>query len=128
MPSILEVVDLRHFLCGAAHEEERDTEEGGDGQHDRREAWDGLQRETCLLHDDAAHQHPHCDCWQIHSTWEPQWPRHHHVNIYGLFKRPEEVSSTPCTVLADIDMNCRMTQADLKCLGYIKDPGQINPI
>lgn len=65
-------VDLCNFLGGAAHEEERDAEEGGHGQHHHREAWDGLQRETYLLHDDPTYQHPHGYCWQVQSTWEPQ--------------------------------------------------------
>lgn len=58
----LVMVDLGDFLCGTAHEEEGDTEEGGDGQHDHREAWDGLQRQACLFHDDSTDQHPHRYC------------------------------------------------------------------
>lgn len=72
--SDLVVVDLGHLLRGAAHEEERDAEEGGGGQHRHREAWDGLQREAHLLHDDSAHQHPHGYCWQINGAWEPHRP------------------------------------------------------
>lgn len=70
------MIDLGDFLCGTAHEEERDEEEGGHGQHGDGEARDGLQGQAGLLHDDPAHQHPHRDSWQIHSTWEPreaQW-------------------------------------------------------
>ena len=69
---ILEMIGPGDFLRGTAHEEERDTEEGGRSQHDHREAWDCLQRETRLLHDDPAHQHPHRYSWQIHSAWEPE--------------------------------------------------------
>lgn len=68
------MVDLGHLLRGAAHEEERDAEEGGGGQHRHGEARDGLQREAHLLHDDSAHQHPHGYCWQINGAWEPHRP------------------------------------------------------
>lgn len=64
------IIDLWDLLCGTAHEEERDAEEGGNGQHDHTETWDGLQRETHPLHDDPTCQHPHRYSRQIHSTWE----------------------------------------------------------
>lgn len=64
------MIDLGYFLRGTAHEEERDEEEGGHGEHGNAEARDGLQGEAGLLHDDAAYQHPHGDGWQIHSTWD----------------------------------------------------------
>lgn len=69
--SDLVMIDLRDFLCGTAHEEERDAQEGGGGQHHHREAWDGLQGETCLLHDDSTHQHPHGYSRQVQRPWEP---------------------------------------------------------
>lgn len=64
------MIDLRDLLCVAAHEEERDAEQGGNGQHHYRETWDALQTESNPLHDDATDQHPHSHSWQIHSTWE----------------------------------------------------------
>lgn len=66
---VLEVIiDLRDLLGGTAHEEEWHTEKGGGGQHHHREPWDGLQRETGPLHDDATSQHPHRYSRQIQST------------------------------------------------------------
>lgn len=63
MLCVLVVIYFIDFLCGTAHEEERDAEECGDGQHDHTETWDGLQRETHPLHDDPSYQHPYRHSW-----------------------------------------------------------------
>lgn len=62
------VIDPGHLLRWATHEEERHTEEGGEGQHHHREAWDGLEGEPHPLHDDSAHQHPHCHGRQVNGA------------------------------------------------------------
>lgn len=86
------MIDLGDLLCGTAHEEKRDAEEGGNGQHDHREAWDGLQRETRLLHDDSTRQHPHGYCRQIYSTCEPQI-------LIMILRCPQGVSYKSCALL-----------------------------
>lgn len=63
------VVNSWYFLGRTAHEEERDAEQGGKGEHNYRETWDDLHGKPHFLHDDPTCQHAHSHGRQIHSTW-----------------------------------------------------------
>lgn len=65
-----QMIDLCDLVCVTSHEEERDTEQRGGGQHHYRETWDGLQGQTHPLHDDATQQHPYGNRWQVQSPWK----------------------------------------------------------
>lgn len=65
-----QMIDLRDLVCVTPHEEERDTEQRGDGQHHHGETWDGLQGQPHPLHDDATQQHPHGNGWQVQGPWK----------------------------------------------------------
>lgn len=64
------MIDLCDLVCVTPHEEERDTEQRGGGQHHYRETWDGLQGQTHPLHDDTTQQHPYGNRWQVQSPWK----------------------------------------------------------
>ena len=62
-------VDLCHEWGGAAHEEQRGTEDHGDDDDGGSHTGNGLQRENTALHEDPSKQHPQSRSREVHSTY-----------------------------------------------------------